>query len=224
MTSAEAFLLRIWKHRFFLSLFSCKFEDITNWAQIFTGVLFYANWDTPSDNTGLWQLPKVSSALKPVTVSRTCGCQPHWLTYFPAPKKVTVLKNLEWKQTHTHTPTTDVWRTAVLEDSESQRYRSTDKPVIFWHFSVQISLLRNLPKQITVGVKFQLGWQHDSDAVDISIPYYIVGIAICHQKLCSVWYTRALWPSHFNQWKWTHHLWPFSIPKLSQLYFYRKQN
>ena len=36
----------------------------TNWVQIFTGLLFYACWDTPSEKTGLWQLPKVSSVLK----------------------------------------------------------------------------------------------------------------------------------------------------------------
>ena len=37
---------------------------MTNWAQIFTGLIFYASicWDTPSENTGLWQLPQVSSA------------------------------------------------------------------------------------------------------------------------------------------------------------------
>ena len=29
----------------------------TNWAQIFTGLLFYACSDTPSEKTGLWQLP-----------------------------------------------------------------------------------------------------------------------------------------------------------------------
>ena len=27
----------------------------TNWVQIFTGLLFYACWDTPSEETGLWQ-------------------------------------------------------------------------------------------------------------------------------------------------------------------------
>ena len=35
---------------------------MTNWAQVFTGLLLYACLDTPSDNNGLWQLPKVSSA------------------------------------------------------------------------------------------------------------------------------------------------------------------
>ena len=39
---------------------------ITNCAQIYTGLLFYAYlcWYTPSEKTGLWQLPKVSSAFK----------------------------------------------------------------------------------------------------------------------------------------------------------------
>ena len=32
------------------------------WAEIFTGLLLYACWDTPGENTGLWQLPNVSSA------------------------------------------------------------------------------------------------------------------------------------------------------------------
>ena len=32
---------------------------MTNWAQIFTGLLFYAYM--PSQKTGLWQLPNVSS-------------------------------------------------------------------------------------------------------------------------------------------------------------------
>ena len=44
---------------------------MTNWVQIFTGLLFYACWDTPSENTGLWQLPKVSSAFKHKKVSNT---------------------------------------------------------------------------------------------------------------------------------------------------------
>ena len=35
----------------------------TNWAQMFTGLLFCAFcWDTPSEKNGLWQLPIVSSA------------------------------------------------------------------------------------------------------------------------------------------------------------------
>ena len=33
----------------------------TNWVHIFTGLLFYACWDTPSES-GLWRLPIVSSA------------------------------------------------------------------------------------------------------------------------------------------------------------------
>ena len=40
---------------FFLSLLSCNFDD----------QLFYACWDTSSENTGLWQLPKVSMPLNP---------------------------------------------------------------------------------------------------------------------------------------------------------------
>ena len=33
---------------------------MTNYVKIFTHFLFYACWDTPSDNTGLWQLPNYS--------------------------------------------------------------------------------------------------------------------------------------------------------------------
>ena len=40
---------------------------MTNWVNIFTDLLFYACWDTASENTGLWQLPKVSSAFKYVS-------------------------------------------------------------------------------------------------------------------------------------------------------------
>ena len=36
----------------------------TNWAKICTGLLFYACWDTPSENTGLWQLLIMSSVFK----------------------------------------------------------------------------------------------------------------------------------------------------------------
>ena len=45
---------------FFLSLFSCNFDDQLS-PNILTDLLFYACWDTPSENSGLWQLPKVSS-------------------------------------------------------------------------------------------------------------------------------------------------------------------
>ena len=44
---------------------------ITKWAQILTGLLCYACWDTvhqPSENTGLWQLPKVTSPFKNLAV------------------------------------------------------------------------------------------------------------------------------------------------------------
>ena len=34
---------------------------MTDWAQIYTGLLFYA----PSEKTGLLQLPEVSSVFKP---------------------------------------------------------------------------------------------------------------------------------------------------------------
>ena len=37
---------------------------MTDWAQIFTGLLFYVCWDTPSEKTGLWQLPIVSTVFK----------------------------------------------------------------------------------------------------------------------------------------------------------------
>ena len=48
----------------FLSFFHFSLANsMTYWAQIFTVMLFYACWNTPSENTGLWQLPKVSSAL-----------------------------------------------------------------------------------------------------------------------------------------------------------------
>ena len=36
-------------------------NSTTNWAQTFTGLLFYTCWDTPSEKTGLRQLPIVSS-------------------------------------------------------------------------------------------------------------------------------------------------------------------
>ena len=38
---------------------------MTNWAQIFTELLSYAYvWDTPSENTGLWQLPNTVPLFK----------------------------------------------------------------------------------------------------------------------------------------------------------------
>ena len=53
---------------------------MTNWVQIFTGLVFtYISllqkcWDTPSENTGLWQLPKVVSAFKPVIMFTQLIC------------------------------------------------------------------------------------------------------------------------------------------------------
>ena len=48
---------------FFLQSLSCKLYDQTE--SMFTDVLFYAVcWDTPSEKTGLWQLPIVFSAFK----------------------------------------------------------------------------------------------------------------------------------------------------------------
>ena len=47
---------------FFLSLFSRKLDD--KLRKMFTGLLCYACWDTPSENTGIWHLPTVSSAFK----------------------------------------------------------------------------------------------------------------------------------------------------------------
>ena len=46
---------------FFLSSLA---NSMTKWAQMFTGLLFYALlcWDISSENTGLWQLPNISSA------------------------------------------------------------------------------------------------------------------------------------------------------------------
>ena len=38
---------------------------MTNWVQVFTGLLFYACWDAPSEKIGLRQLPIVASVLKP---------------------------------------------------------------------------------------------------------------------------------------------------------------
>jgi hypothetical protein len=50
----------IWKHTtscdkgvFFFHYYLAT--STTNWAQIFTGLLFYACLDTPGENTGLWQ-------------------------------------------------------------------------------------------------------------------------------------------------------------------------
>ena len=45
---------------FFSPLFSCNFDD-QYWAQTFTGLLFYACWDTL-----LWQLSKVYPAVRRV--------------------------------------------------------------------------------------------------------------------------------------------------------------
>ena len=60
----------IWKHKTLCDkgVFSCVFisqlAPTINRAQIFTGLLFYACWDTPSEKTGLWQLPIVSIVFK----------------------------------------------------------------------------------------------------------------------------------------------------------------
>ena len=50
---------------FFLSLFSCNFDDqlSSNFSQIcyWKHMLGSASWDIPSENTGLWQFPKVTA-------------------------------------------------------------------------------------------------------------------------------------------------------------------
>ena len=45
---------------FFLWLFSCNFDD--QLSQITDFVILCICWDTAGENTGLWQLPRVSSA------------------------------------------------------------------------------------------------------------------------------------------------------------------
>ena len=56
----------IWKHTtscdnvFFLSLLSRNFDDQLK-SNFHRFVILYIGWDTPSEETGLWQLLKVSS-------------------------------------------------------------------------------------------------------------------------------------------------------------------
>ena len=52
----------VWQGCFFFHYYLAILT--TDWAQIFTGLLFYVCWDTPSEKTGLWQLPIVSTAFK----------------------------------------------------------------------------------------------------------------------------------------------------------------
>ena len=59
----------VWQVCFFFH--SYRATSTTNWAQIFTGSLFYACWDTPSEKAGLWQLPQVSSVFNPLYLSST---------------------------------------------------------------------------------------------------------------------------------------------------------
>ena len=51
----------------FLSLFFCIFDDQLLSQNVDEFVILCICWDTPSENTSLWQLPKVSSAFKHVT-------------------------------------------------------------------------------------------------------------------------------------------------------------
>ena len=50
----------VWQGFFFFHSYLAT--SMTDWARIFTGLLFYACWDTPTVRTSLWQLPIVSSA------------------------------------------------------------------------------------------------------------------------------------------------------------------
>ena len=50
---------------FFLSSFSCNFNGQLN-PNLHKFVMLCICWDTPSENTGLWQLPNVSSAFKQI--------------------------------------------------------------------------------------------------------------------------------------------------------------
>ena len=57
----QSFLWCFFFFKYFLA------TSMTNWALIFTGLLFYAyvgihHGGTPSENAGLWQLPNLSSA------------------------------------------------------------------------------------------------------------------------------------------------------------------
>ena len=63
----------MWQGYFFFHYYLAT--STTDWAQIFTGLLIYVFlcWDTPSEKTGLWQLPKVSTVLKELD---TFGCCP----------------------------------------------------------------------------------------------------------------------------------------------------
>ena len=47
----------VWQGCFFFH--SYLLTSTTNWAQIFTGLLFYACWDTSSEKTGLWNANSV---------------------------------------------------------------------------------------------------------------------------------------------------------------------
>ena len=57
----------LWQECFFFHYYLAT--STINWAQIFTGLLFYAYlcWDVPSVKTGLWQLPIVSSVFKEIS-------------------------------------------------------------------------------------------------------------------------------------------------------------
>ena len=54
----------VWQGFFFFHYYLATLA--INWVQIFTCLLFCACWDTPSEKTGLWQLPIVSSVFKGV--------------------------------------------------------------------------------------------------------------------------------------------------------------
>ena len=53
----------LWDKVLFLPLFSRNFNDQLS-SNVHRFVILCICWDTPSENTGLWQLPKVSSAFK----------------------------------------------------------------------------------------------------------------------------------------------------------------
>ena len=75
-------LLRFWKHKYFFfatKVLHWNFDDQLSPPNVHR---FYACWDTPSDNSGLWQLRKVSTLLLLLKLPKTVTHSKIMLVYF----------------------------------------------------------------------------------------------------------------------------------------------
>ena len=178
---------------FFLSLLSRNFDDRLS-SNFHRFVILCICWDTPSEKTGLWQLPKVSRVFNHSNLLTT-------IIYHSFPKDYSCVCN------SVHWPSNHYWQYSAVDKmvSRTQHYEN------FQHLGCNVFMLRRI--RVKWRISLIPGWfgsDHKVNAVkslskgrhtigNCQRPVFSLGVSQHMHKITNLWKFELNWSSELGE-------------------------